>query len=52
MNDHLYRSLKAKYDRRNHNDEALRVYYAALIEHKTPEATLIKEIERRGKDGK
>ena len=47
MNDHLYRQLKAKYDRRNNNDEAMRVYYAALMEHKVSVETLEKEIERR-----
>lgn len=52
MNDHLYRQLKAKYDRRNNNDEAMRVYLAALMEHKVFEADLKAEIERRAKDGK
>ena len=49
MNDHLYRSLKAKYDRRNNNEEAMRVYYQALVNAKTSEADLKAEIEGRRK---
>lgn len=52
MNEHLYRSLKAKYDRRKNNPDALWVYYDALVSAKVTEAELIDEIERRGKDGK
>lgn len=49
MNYHLYRQLKAKYDRRNNNDEALRVYYQALVSANVTESVLIEEIGRRGK---